>query len=284
MKQKTGRKLLSFLLTLAMVLGLVPGMSLTAYAESESAAEILKPTVSEGKVTNAKILWFARKYWYVIASGNTGVQLATGAVSKEDGQTTLVLLAVESEDWDDVKFSENGSLNYSTSVLKDTIDGVNIENSLIGNDSWMKNLIAKRSLTGGASSGEGWRTEDNICGDTVTGATLWPLSANEASQVDNSILKYGDNNRDWWLRSPGPETDGPACVWDGNVSTFMYTNELYVRPALCLNLTNDISASGTTVYGYGQIYSLSINYPLQVGGTQVTSGNASNIDGDNKAS
>ena len=34
MKQKTGRKLLSFLLTLAMVVGLMPGMSLTAYAEN----------------------------------------------------------------------------------------------------------------------------------------------------------------------------------------------------------------------------------------------------------
>ena len=32
MKQKTGRKLLSFLLTLAMVVGLFPGMSLTARA------------------------------------------------------------------------------------------------------------------------------------------------------------------------------------------------------------------------------------------------------------
>ena len=30
---KTGRKLLSFLLTLALVLGLMPGMSLTAYAD-----------------------------------------------------------------------------------------------------------------------------------------------------------------------------------------------------------------------------------------------------------
>ena len=35
MKHKTGRKLLSFLLTLAMVVGLVPVMSLTAYAETE---------------------------------------------------------------------------------------------------------------------------------------------------------------------------------------------------------------------------------------------------------
>jgi len=34
MKSKTGRKLLSFLLTLAMVVGLVPGMSVTAYADT----------------------------------------------------------------------------------------------------------------------------------------------------------------------------------------------------------------------------------------------------------
>ena len=32
MKQKTGRKLLSFLLALAMLVGLMPGMSMTAYA------------------------------------------------------------------------------------------------------------------------------------------------------------------------------------------------------------------------------------------------------------
>ena len=35
MKQKTGSKLLSFLLTLAMVVGLMPGMGLTAYAETQ---------------------------------------------------------------------------------------------------------------------------------------------------------------------------------------------------------------------------------------------------------
>ena len=36
MKQKTGRKLLSFLLSLALVLGLMPGMSLTAYADTKT--------------------------------------------------------------------------------------------------------------------------------------------------------------------------------------------------------------------------------------------------------
>ena len=34
-KKKNGRKLLSFLLTLAMIVGLMPGMSLTAYADDD---------------------------------------------------------------------------------------------------------------------------------------------------------------------------------------------------------------------------------------------------------
>ena len=40
MKQKTGRKLLSFLLTLAMLVGLMPGMGLTAYAADEVSENI----------------------------------------------------------------------------------------------------------------------------------------------------------------------------------------------------------------------------------------------------
>ena len=42
MKSKTGRKLLSFLLTLAMVVGLVPGMSLTAYADTHIIGSIIE--------------------------------------------------------------------------------------------------------------------------------------------------------------------------------------------------------------------------------------------------
>lgn len=41
MKQKTGRKLLSFLLTLAMLVGLMPGMSLTAYAANNLTIYIM---------------------------------------------------------------------------------------------------------------------------------------------------------------------------------------------------------------------------------------------------
>ena len=44
MKQKTGRKLLSFLLTLVMVVGLIPGMSLTAYAAQETLLTTITAT------------------------------------------------------------------------------------------------------------------------------------------------------------------------------------------------------------------------------------------------
>ena len=44
MKQKTGRKLLSFLLTLAMVVGLVPGMSLTAWAITRQECSVCHGT------------------------------------------------------------------------------------------------------------------------------------------------------------------------------------------------------------------------------------------------
>ena len=41
MKHKTGRKLLSFLLTLAMLVGLMPGMSLTAYAATDTYTALM---------------------------------------------------------------------------------------------------------------------------------------------------------------------------------------------------------------------------------------------------
>ena len=40
MKQKTGRKLLGFLLSLAMIMGLMLGMSVTALAETEQSETI----------------------------------------------------------------------------------------------------------------------------------------------------------------------------------------------------------------------------------------------------
>ncbi|MBE6816642.1 MAG: hypothetical protein E7520_02930, partial [Ruminococcaceae bacterium] len=73
-KQNFSRKVISVLLSLLIVFSCFSGMSLTAYAVDNTAAEVLKPTVTDGKVTNAKVLEYAGKQWYVIASGGEGVQ------------------------------------------------------------------------------------------------------------------------------------------------------------------------------------------------------------------
>jgi hypothetical protein len=51
MKQKLGRKLLSFFLTLALVVGLVPGMSLTARADDWSTGTSLPTSAGSYKLT-----------------------------------------------------------------------------------------------------------------------------------------------------------------------------------------------------------------------------------------
>ena len=73
MKQKTGRKLLSFLLTLAMVVGLMPGMGLTAYASTEK---------SETITTTAKIV---NGTYFTISNNN--VIATTGGMAAYKGIT-----------------------------------------------------------------------------------------------------------------------------------------------------------------------------------------------------
>ena len=79
MKQKTGRKLLSFLLTLALVLGLIPGMSLTAYATetllttltfggSSTYSETTSGVVS---VTATNVKSYSAQYGWLFQNGTT---------------------------------------------------------------------------------------------------------------------------------------------------------------------------------------------------------------------
>ena len=78
MKQKIGRKLLSFLLTLAMVVGLMPGMSLTAYADGTTYNPASTYTGFGDLNTNnteVTISEVSEKTWYVIANDSTTVTL-----------------------------------------------------------------------------------------------------------------------------------------------------------------------------------------------------------------
>ena len=257
------KKLISIVLSLLMVFSCFSGMSLTAYAVDNTAAEVLKPTVTDGKVTNAKVLEYAGKQWYVIASGGEGVQIANGAVASQTGKTTLVLLA--KEDWRPKSYglyfyTGNGSSSvYSSSNLKTTIDGL-VTSEKIGNyytsedEKWKNGLVATRTLAGEANFVSDFASVDKICGPKLTGATLWPLSAKEVSQINNRTILNGS----WWLRSPGKSDGNAACVDNGSLNEIYVKNLNYgVRPALCLNLTSDIFASKKS----GSVYELTKEAP-----------------------
>jgi len=68
-KRKSGRKLLSFLLTLALVLGLMPGMSLTALAWDGDPYASLVNTIT--------VVKFDSKDWYLIEDNSTAVDAGT---------------------------------------------------------------------------------------------------------------------------------------------------------------------------------------------------------------
>ena len=258
-------RLLSVLLSLAVVLTLMPVMPVKeaeAEAATKTAAKELEPTVKKGKVTAAKVLQFAGKEWYVIGCNGKGVLPETG-VTTAQGDSLAVLLAKEAWDW--VAFDTSGNSNaYGSSDLKKKIDtykkGINAA-AKNENGTDLSGIIKTRTLQNGGVSGPDCMSEDNISGDVVENATLWPLSAKEAGQIDMTTSFIGQEDSIWWLRSPGFSDDNAAVVFGGDggagdVYGFSVESKSGVRPALCINLTSDIFASETN-----EIYTLTKTAP-----------------------
>ncbi|SFQ51963.1 hypothetical protein SAMN02910358_02616, partial [Lachnospiraceae bacterium XBB1006] len=232
-RKKIGRKLLSFLLTLAMVMGLVPGMSLTVLAwEGDPYASLLNTTT---------VVKFDNKDWYLIENNSTAANAGT-----------VTLLSKECVDVS--KFNPTmGHTTYSGSTVETAV-----------------NTYYNGSISSNVKS-------------AVVDNKMFLLTKEQADAMTEGTRKcspFSGNVNSWWLCSP--DNYGVAYVHSdsGRVDDngCNVTNELGVRPALKLDLSK-VAFDSTT-----KIFSLPTSYPLWVGGTQVTSVNASNIDGGNKAS
>ena len=107
MKKKrrfTGRKLLSFLITLTMLVGMIPGMSLTALAYDGNPYASLVNTTTKVK--------FNGYDWYIIEDNSTAVDAGT-----------VTLLAADTSFGTSV-FSQNYSNDYSNSTVKGKLDAL----------------------------------------------------------------------------------------------------------------------------------------------------------------
>ena len=99
-----GTKILSLLLTLVMVLGLVPGMGLTAYAATETYTKLMN---------DKTVVKFNNHDWYIIADDST----ATGG--------TVTLLAADTS-FGRSKFHDT-NYAYRSSTVKGVLDALTEE-------------------------------------------------------------------------------------------------------------------------------------------------------------
>ena len=178
MRQKM-KQLMGILLSFVMVLGLMPGMSMTAYAYDGNPYA--------GFVGTTNTVTFNGKPWYIIADNSTAVDAGTVTLLAAD--TSFGLSA----------FSSGMSNAYSSSTVKSTLDGLTAEG---GSFAGVKDAIADTALTD----------------VNVTGAKLYLLSTAEAQALEQSgyydVLKMNFSSMmgGWWLRSPGEGEDEAAFV------------------------------------------------------------------------
>ena len=255
MKQKTGRKLLSFLLTLAMVIGLVPGISLTAYAET-----VVKYLNSSGEEVSCSD--------YIVLTDTTNIEtetwyVVTSDVSRENldaSNKTIHLILCDgcTLTANSINLGTGGELKVYAGSTGETISGsgaLNVSNST-GNA-----VIAGES-----------------CEMTINGGVVTLSSKNTVFDQ----CEYLNFNGGVFT---GSSTDGQVIPSNSYIGI---NGELTVKAGdneTNAVVINDINWEHLEKWvKIGTTSTSTTEYPLYVGGTQVTSENASNIDGNNKAS
>ena len=206
-RKKTGRRLLSFLLTLAMVVGLMPGMGLTAYAATDTYTTLKN---------NVTVVHFNNYDWYIIEDNST---------SATEG--TVTLLAADNA-FGLSAFSDSDSNAYSSSKIKAALDAMTQEG---GDFAAVKDAIA----------------DTDLADVSVTGAKLYLLSTSEAQSLNQTIRGYiypDAEMGEWWLRSAGNNTlfaASAAVVFGQSGLVYDYGDDVHlvlgVRPALKLDLS-----------------------------------------------
>ena len=223
-KEKLGRKLLSFLLTLAMVMGLVPGMSLTAQAETTTYTNLIPAENDDESALSSKVVKFNNIDWYIIKDESTAANAGT-----------VTLLAK-----DPIGKSKFGSSNaYSGSDVKTYLDNLT---GTGGSFASVAGAIETVKVKGSDS-------------DDEVDAKLWLLSTTEVNNTYQLPREVRDCSTpdvwgyNWWLRSPGADNGKAACVscdlgsvYDSGTNV---SNEYGVRPALKLDLSKVTFDSNT---------------------------------------
>ncbi|MBQ8944841.1 MAG: Ig-like domain repeat protein [Clostridia bacterium] len=212
MKLKTGRKILSFLLTIALLVGLMQGLGLTGFTYDDNPYAALVPTSSDdSNALNDKLISFNGNMWYIIEDNSTAVN---------SGTVTLLHATFLAK----VPFS---SSRDHTAYKDSSIEGF-LNGYYEGSFAQFSNAIVPTDL-------------NDV---NVTGAKLYLLSTAEVQSLPDNIKKIGC---DWWLRTQGNMQCGTFVGEFGNIenSVTYVTSSLAARPALRLDLSKVIFSDKT---------------------------------------
>ena len=238
---KKGRKVLSLVLALMLLLTLMP---VTALADGQPGMVQGTSALSVGANTaNAATVHYGGQTWRVIGYDGAGAAAASG---------NMTLLAAENIGHAKYDPESPYSNVYSGSNLQIEVNDIAIGFSGQERASMVARTLEGNSANYGVTEGEIVYHPDHISGDSVKNALLWPLSVQEATAVDEELRVVDPEHPAWassfwWLRSPGEDGDDAAYVnGDGIVydTGFDVTHdEIGVRPAFYLDLNSVLFTS-----------------------------------------
>ena len=196
--KKIMKKILTAVLSLAMVACFVPQTGMQVYAEDggvpamvAGAESVLKSTAN---TDNAQTVWYAGKAWRVIKYKDKGNDYITYP-EEQDNAMTLFASGLLRENVV-FNYSHNENNQYKGSNLQSVVNGLYDTLFSAGE----KEAILERELTGNAEYISSPPYCQGIAGEETSGY-LWPLSTAEAYALPSNAFR--DANGNWWLRSPG---------------------------------------------------------------------------------
>ena len=280
-KQKWIRKGMAFVLTFAMIAGLVPAMSggantvqaatgsgtepsVTAYATKDQLMTAFTPDANGTATTKGKLV-FGKKSdgttaqeWYILGkdtgvSGDNTIIVAASPIARGQKFNSDISNKNDENLWSDCVYSEATitevyANHYGASELRDTLQGMATNTSYF--TSAEQGLMNATTVTtkDTKNSSVTYTTTDKLYalqGDYDNDQYLWAGTDDSTVLAMRSYLRNGE----WfWLRSPyGGSGDFALLAYPGDFVDYAFVDEgSTVQPASNLDLSSVLFASAAT--------------------------------------
>ena len=275
------KKGMAFVLTFAMIAGLVPAMSggantvqaatgsgtepsVTAYATKDQLMTAFTPDANGTATTKGKLV-FGKKSdgttaqeWYILGkdtgvSGDNTIIVAASPIARGQKFNSDISNKNDENLWSDCVYSEATitkvcANHYGASELRDTLQGMATNTSYF--TSAEQGLMNATTVTtkDTKNSSVTYTTTDKLYalqGDYDNDQYLWAGTDDSTVLAMSSYLRNGE----WfWLRSPyGRDDDSALLAYPGDYVDYDYVDDgLAVQPASNLDLSSVLFASAAT--------------------------------------